>query len=97
MSLAAAPSSAAAARLIGLEHRPVGAVPAQFKQVVGVALDEVGVQLFKSIAVALLEFGPRHLADAGEQAVLSGEWGGLDDEVARDLIGLQARFFRDVL
>ena len=53
-----------------LQHRPVGAVSAQLKQVVGLALGEVGIQLFEPLAVALLEFGPRHLADSGEQAVL---------------------------
>ena len=81
----------------GLQHRPVGAVAAQLAQVVGLALGQLGVQLFQSIAVVLLELGARQLADTGQQAVLSGERRGLDDEVARDLIGLQARFLRDVL
>ena len=54
----------------GLEHRPVGAVSAQRTQLVGLAFGQLGVQLLQSIAVALLEFWPRHLADAGQQAVL---------------------------
>jgi hypothetical protein len=80
-----------------LEHRPAGAASAQLKQVVGLALGEIDIQLFEPIAIALLELWPRHLANSGEQAVLSGERCCLDDEIARHFIGLQARFLRDVL
>ena len=44
-----------------------------------------------------MSFGPRQLADAGEQTVLQRERRCLDDEVARDLVGLQAGGLRDVL
>ena len=81
----------------GLQHRPVGAVLAQFPQLVGLAVGQVGVELFEPIAVVLLELRPCELADAGQQTVLERERRCLDDEVARNLVGLQARRLRHVL
>ena len=81
----------------GLQHRPVGAVLAQLAQLVGLAVGQVGVELLEPVAVVLLELRPRQLADAGQQTVLQRERRCLDDEVARDLVGLQAGLPRDVL
>ena len=44
----------------------------------------------------LLELRARQLADTGEQAVLQRERRCLDDEVARDLVGLQAGRLRNI-
>ena len=81
----------------GLQHRPVGTAVAQRAQLVGLAFGQLGVELFQTIAVALLELWARQLADTGEQTVLERERRCLDDEVARDLIGLQAGRLRDIL
>ena len=81
----------------GLQHRPVGTAVAQRAQLVGLAFGQLGVELFQTLAVVLLELRARQLADAGEQTVLQRERRCLDDEVARDLVGLQAGLLRDVL
>ena len=81
----------------GLQDRPVGAALPQCAQLVGLALGQFDIELLQPLAVMLLELRPRQLADAGQQAVLERERRCLDDEVARDLVGLQAGCPRDVL
>ena len=80
-----------------LQHRRVGAAAAQLAQLVGLAVGQVDVELFQALAVVLLELRPRQLADAGQQTVLQRERRCLDEEVARNLVGLQAGLFGDVL
>ena len=90
-SAAAAPSSAPAARLTVSSTGRSAPLLAQLAQLVGLAVGQVGVELFEPLAVVLLELRPRQLADAGQQTVLEREGRCLDDEVARDLVGLQVR------
>ena len=80
-----------------LQHRCVGTAAAQFAELVGLPVGQVGVELFEAFAVVLLEFRPRQLADAGQQAVLQRERRCLDDEVARHLIRLQVGLVGHVL
>ena len=80
-----------------LENRTVGAVLAQRAQHVGLAVGQVDVELLELGAVVLLELGAGQLADAGEQTVLQRERRCLDEEVARDLVGLQPGLPRDAL
>ena len=80
-----------------LQHGPVRAVGPQLAQHVGLAVGEVDVELLELGAVVLLELRAGQLADAGEQAVLERERPCLDEEVARDLEGLQPRLARDAL
>jgi hypothetical protein len=67
----------------GLQYRPVGAVRAQFTQLGGLGVGQVGVELFEPLAVVLLCPRSCELADAGEEAVLERERRCLDDEIAR--------------
>ena len=80
-----------------LQDRTVGAVLAQRAQHVRLAVGQVDVELLELGAVVLLELRAGQLADAGEQTVLQRERPCLDDEVARDLVGLQAGFAGDAL
>ena len=81
----------------GLQYRSVGAMCAQFPQLVGLAVGQVGVELFEPLAVVLLGLRPRELADAGEQTVLQRERRCLDDEIAGNLKRLQPRSPGDIL
>ncbi len=49
-------------------------------------MGQIVVQLFQLPAVALLQFGARYFADAGQQAVFLAERRRFDGEVARDLV-----------
>ena len=80
-----------------LQHGPVRAVGPQLAQHVGLPVGEVDVELLELGAVVLLELRAGQLADAGEQSVLERERPCLDEEVARDLEGLQPGLAGDAL
>ena len=58
---------------------------------------QVDVQLLELGSVTGLELRPGDLADAGQQAVLQGEWRCLDEEVTGDLVRLQPDILCNVL
>ena len=79
------------------QNGTVGTVLPQRPQHVGLAVGQVDVELLELGAVVLLELGTGQLADAGQQTVLQRERRCLDEEVARNLVGLQAGLARDAL
>ncbi|SKO64323.1 Uncharacterised protein [Mycobacteroides abscessus subsp. bolletii] len=87
--------------LRGLEYcfqrRLVGIDAVQLAQLGGLLFGDVGVHLFQTIAVVCLEVRASQLGDTGQQSVALGERLRLDDEVARDLVGLQLQLSGDVL
>ncbi|TEA01052.1 hypothetical protein CCUG60884_04211 [Mycobacteroides salmoniphilum] len=86
----------------GLEHRfqrglvgiVIGTQPVHFQALL---LGDIGVHLFQPIAIVRLKIRAREFGNAGQQTVALGERLGLDDEVARDLVGLQLDLSGDVL
>ena len=79
------------------QNGTVGTVLPQRPQHVRLAVGQVDVELLELGAVVLLELGTGQLADAGQQTVLECERCCLDDEVARNLVGLQSGLPRDAL
>ena len=73
----------------GVDHGLVDRGLAQRAQFVHPRVGQIGVQLLEAFAVVRLQLWPQHLADSGEQAVGRAERLGLDQEVRRDLVGLQ--------
>ena len=96
-SVEAAPSSAPAARPTVSSTGRFAPSWRSVAQHVGLAVGEVDVQLLELGAVVLLELRAGQLADAGEQTVLERERPCLDEEVARDLVGLQPGLAGDAL
>ncbi|CKQ06801.1 Uncharacterised protein [Mycobacterium tuberculosis] len=72
------------------KHRRIGTALPQLAQLVGLAIGQLGIEPLETFAIELLQLRACQLADAGEQAVLQGERRGFDDEVAWNLVGLQA-------
>ena len=69
----------------------------QRAQLVGLAFGQLGVERFEPLAVLVLQPRPQQLARVGQQPVLGGERLGLDEEVARDLVGVELGLLGDLL